>query len=527
MKISNNKLIKIFESEENAKNVLINDNITLTQKEISQKYNVGTDTICTWFKKLGIYTNKEISKHHLSGRKKKKEPNDFITKEYIENLYYKNHMTQNEISKKTGLAKWTVQKLFKKFNIKVRSIKNKTTTIENEDKLNNKEWLYENHVVLKKSMVEIANELCVADVTVARKLLQFHIPKNKCSGNYVWNIFGNEKDLINTISKRIKKESLTEIANSYNIDIATVSLWCKKYNITPKIHYISKEQKEIHNILKQYNIISEVNIRNMLENNLEIDIYIPDKKIGIELNGLYWHSSRYIKNIQYHKIKTDLATKKGIKLFQFYDIEWNNKKNIVLSIILNSLGINTDIIFARKTIIKEITQKIADDFHNTNHLQGTTTSKKHIGLYYNNSLVCVMSFTPSRFDKNIEWELTRFTNKTFTKVIGGASKLLSYFIKKYNPKSIVSYADKRISQGDMYYKLGFMCIKIIRPDYIYIDNNKKIIRKEKMRHSRMNNILENYDSSKTEKENTELHGYHRVYDCGKIKFVWKSVDILK
>ena len=52
---------------------------------------------------------------------------------------------------------------------------------------------------------------------------------------------------------------------------------------------VSNEETIIKTILKKYDIMFEENDRTTL-NGKELDIYIPDKKIGIEINGLYYHS---------------------------------------------------------------------------------------------------------------------------------------------------------------------------------------------------------------------------------------------
>ena len=95
-------------------------------------------------------------------------------------------------------------------------------------------------------------------------------------------------------------------------------------------------------------------------------------------------------------------------------------------------------------------------------------------------------------------------------VVGGASKLLSYFIKEYNSKRIVSYADKDWSVGSLYYTLGFENIGESTPDYKYIVGDKRV-HKSKYRKSKLKTTL-------TEKQATEKIGISRIYDCGKIKF---------
>ena len=108
------------------------------------------------------------------------------------------------------------------------------------------------------------------------------------------------------------------------------------------------------------------------------------------------------------------------------------------------------------------------------------------------------------------WNLSRFCNKLGTNVVGGASKLLNYFIKKYNPLRIISYADKDWSRGDLYFKLGFKNIKESAPDYKYIFNKKRV-HKSRFRKSRIKTKL-------TENEQMKLDGFCKIWDCGKIKF---------
>lgn len=59
----------------------------------------------------------------------------------------------------------------------------------------------------------------------------------------------------------------------------------------------------------------------VLNNRNEVDIYIPELKIGIELNGDYWHSVDK-KNIGYHLNKTQLAEALDIKLVHITENEW-------------------------------------------------------------------------------------------------------------------------------------------------------------------------------------------------------------
>lgn len=285
---------------------------------------------------------------------------------------------------------------------------------------------------------------------------------------------------------------------------------------------ISNYELELQNFLKLYNVNFNTSVKNIIPP-YEIDIYIPDKNIGIEFNGLYWHSEIY-KNNDYHLTKLKHAENNNIKLIQIFEDEWVNNKEIVKSILKYKLGLIDNKIYARKTEIKLVEPKIYKDFLNINHIQGNTPSKIKLGLYYNNELVSVMGFDKTRksLSKNKNsFLLTRFCNKKDTNVIGGASKLFNYFIKNNNCNHILSYADKRWSSGDLYYKLGFEYIHSTKPNYWYCDY-RNILRIHRFNFRKSVLINEGFDSSLSEHEIMLQRGIPRIYDCGNIRFEWKK-----
>lgn len=143
----------------------------------------------------------------------------------------------------------------------------------------------------------------------------------------------------------------------------------------------------------------------------------------------------------------------GIRLLHIFDMEWLYKKDIVqsrLKTLLHCQDIQR--IYARKCIIRLVEHDTAVEFLNENHLQGACQSKYQYGLYYNDELVSIMTFGKSRFKK--EFELLRFCNKLNVTVVGGASKLLQHFLQDHlEIKEIVSYADRRLSTGNLYVKI--------------------------------------------------------------------------
>lgn len=250
-------------------------------------------------------------------------------------------------------------------------------------------------------------------------------------------------------------------------------------------------------------------------NGKELDIYIPDKNLAIEFDGLYWHDERHKENT-YHLKKTQECAKKGIQCIHIFEDEWRDKHDIVLSRLKSLFGLNKRV-FARKCAIRQLTYQESIDFLEENHIQGNCVSKYRYGLFYDNELVSVMTFGKSRFKD--EFELLRFANKLGMNVIGGAGKLFKHFLNDHPEiNAVVSFADKRWSVGNLYEKLNFFKVDDVPPNYYYILNKKRRNRIEFQKHKL---VAEGYDASKSEHEIMIERNIFRIYDCGNLKYEWR------
>ena len=249
----------------------------------------------------------------------------------------------------------------------------------------------------------------------------------------------------------------------------------------------------------------------------ELDIYIPEYKLAIEFNGLYWHSSdsmesdKVIKNK--HLNKTNLCEEKGVNLLHIFENEWLDevKKEIWKSVISSKLNRNKKI-YARKCIVKDITSMEARLFCEENHLQGYSVSKKCKGLFYDEELVMVATLSKSRYNKEYTQELIRLCAKKYINIVGGASKLL-------HGEKYISYANRRWSYGNVYDKLNMTRLKVTEPCYYYFKNreNKLYHRSSFMKH-KLKDKLSDYDENKTEVDNMYNNNYRRIWDCGTILY---------
>jgi len=282
----------------------------------------------------------------------------------------------------------------------------------------------------------------------------------------------------------------------------------------PTLNY--KTENELYDYINSLGIKIIRGDKSILSNNFEIDFLLPEYNIGIEYNGLYWHSEKNGKGKFYHLTKRNKCLEKGINLIQIFEDEWLNKLDIVKNRLSSILGFGNKY-YARKSVVKEISSNIAKDFINQHHIYGYTAASLKYGLYIENVLIAVMTFTrPTRaknqLKSNYDYELSRYCSKG--RVLGGASKLFSHFIKDVNPDIVVSYSDLRWGIGDLYEKLGFNFIGNTLPNYWYTNDYKFRIYRFNLRKTKFDN------PDLTEWENRLNQGYDRVWDCGHSKWIW-------
>lgn len=317
----------------------------------------------------------------------------------------------------------------------------------------------------------------------------------------------NKNWLINEYS--VLNKSSVQIAEEINCNYLTVINYLRKYGFEDiRIKNKSRFENYIRDFLLQNNITNiEFNNRKILEGK-EIDIFLPDYNLGIEIDGVYYHG-RHDKN--YHQQKTLNAIKKEVDLIHITDFDITNRFDKIKNLLLNKLN-KLQRIYARNTTLKEINSADASLFLENNHLQGTSKAKIRFGLYHDNILVQVATFGPSRFNKSAAWELIRSATLSGYSIVGGFSKLIKHFKKTYDG-ILISYVDLQYFSGKGYEKTGWKKEYVTSPGYYWIRKNE-IISRYKAQKSKLNKLLSNYDSTKTEVENMENNGFIRYWNCG-------------
>lgn len=464
-------------------NIIDGINIGLPVLKIGKKYNIPLSTIYNIKRK---YNLKIISSAQYN--------NDLILQ------YYHNGLTIREIEKCIDISYNTIHKILQ--NNKLPLIKKKIT--RNAPNIRN-------DVNTPELISDYNNKMSISELR----------EKYNCSNNVIYKRLKDNNIIPEgvglgiddcAIKLYLSGKSTCYIADKYNCDTTTVSNILEKNNIPRNNIYVeSAIETKIKELLLKNNIKFIQNDKTIL-NKKELDFYLPDHNIAIELNGLYWHSEKY-RHKKYHYEKYIQCKNKNIQLLQFWEDDIRDKLNIIEKMIISKCGLNSDKAYARKCQIIDITSSIANKFHTEYHIQGSSKYSISKALVHDGNIVGVMSFK-KRNENTLE--LVRYS--TNIHVVGGASKLLNV-VKNY---TIVTFSDNCISNGNMYNVLGFIITKHLLPDYKYLIGGKL---KHKFNYRKLrykNDSKLKYQSNLTETQLAKLNNILKVYDSGKIKWELKQ-----
>lgn len=341
----------------------------------------------------------------------------------------------------------------------------------------------------------------------------------------------------------INQPSTVQIGHDIGLDSTTVSTKLAKLGIkhlcTPTQSCMEAELTEF--ICKCNPKLQIIKQDRSIITPQEIDVYLPELKIGFECNPTCTHNSSFSdpwggspKHYKYHANKSKLALDNDVFIYHIFGYEWTNKRDLIQSQIMNLIGSNPDKIYGRNTEIKLVSANDASKFLDDNHRQGPAVASVRLGLYdkQNGQLVSLMTFGKMRHgigkksdQTDNEYELIRFCNLKYTSVVGGASKLFKHFIKEYNPDKVVSFSDVAHTKGSLYQTLGFTNVSISSPGYtwvnIYTDKYYNRVNCQKKNLPKLfSDVTEHDINNLTEPQIMMQHNYAQVFDSGVTRWEW-------
>lgn len=352
--------------------------------------------------------------------------------------------------------------------------------------------------------------------------------------------YENPQDYI--IKHYDEKPNIRILSNDLGVHENTIGQIILNNNLQDLVSYTySHMEDEVYNFI--LSIDSDIKIErntHKIITPLELDLYLPEYRIGIECNPTSTHNSSINTfdrctlptKYDYHMMKTNKCESKNIFLFHIFGSEWTYCKPIIQSMIRNLLGKCSRKIYARKCKVLEIDGNMCKDFLNANHRQGNVNSSIRLGLFLENELVSVMTFGKMRSTIGTDktdltdcWELVRFCSLLNTSVVGGASKLFTYFVNTYKPVRIRSFSDRSHTKGNLYSTLKFTKVRSSDPGYVWVDTRTDIsyhrycAQKQNIQKFLHDDTI---DLTKTEKQIMEEHGFVQVFDSGTILWEWRK-----
>ena len=257
----------------------------------------------------------------------------------------------------------------------------------------------------------------------------------------------------------------------------------------------SKQEEEISEFVRSLGFAPERN-RKLLQASsttfYEVDIFVPERRLGIEVNGLYFHKTLSYQQKDnnsvprdYHIKKSLLARDQQIFLVHIWEDLWRDKQELVKSFIKAKLGLYDETIYARNCDVVILSFAEAQMFFEENHFHGAgKVPPIRYGLLYNQQIVSAIA---CHF-VNGQLRISRFANKQGIQVIGGFSKLLDRVVRDVKPKLITTelYLDlNNMPEKSVYAQNGFRLVsnKPFETFYIYIHKlNQRKPRHHLMKH---------------------------------------------
>ena len=348
--------------------------------------------------------------------------------------------------------------------------------------------------------------------------------KNKAFLDKARNYYQNNKTMPE-FRERIKKNSVNQQKKP------AYTIYQKQYQLTHK-EVISQNAKQYLENKKQ----SKQNINNVVQDQYTkaikiISSFLKDNNITYTSDNNFDFIIQYKNtNIKILHIPNDRYTgvnniknNPNLRVIHLFSDEILLKTKITFNRLKNILGLIHYKIPGRKCIIKEIDSPTKNKFLEKYHIQGKDNSSIRLGAFYKSRLVAVMTFGAYRISNGLQptkdnFELVRFCSINNFLIHGIANKLLSYFENKYNYNELISYADRRWSNGNLYLKLNFILSHYSNPNYWYSKDGITRLHRFRFRKNILSTVIKNFNPELSETQNMINNNYLRFYDCGAIIF---------
>lgn len=294
--------------------------------------------------------------------------------------------------------------------------------------------------------------------------------------------------------------------------------------------YISRQEATIKSFLESLNLTVETSDRKILKGK-EIDLYIPAKKVGIEFNGIYWHTEENGKDATYHYDKWRIAKSAGVELIQIWEDDFRDRKDAVLKMLARKLGVTSLLpaihpACAEEAVVSDsagletvtLSVDVAGDFLRENAVQGFTAGSHYLGLRTNDGTLKSVLVLDSHLNS-----MSVISYTSVGLVEGGFRKLLEYATVAYSPASFTAVSDNCLPSDDLFLSHGFVPVEEIQPDYKYVVNNDRRDASEYDVARFKNDANLVYQAGLDVPALAKLNNMPKIWDAGGMKYLMRVV----
>lgn len=444
----------------------------LTYEEVSEKMGLKANTVANKARKLGF--KKPVSRiSQVSYREL------FI-------LYIKKRWSENEIGELYNCSRTTVSGKLHELGINENMREYPTFTDAQVRYLYLEQGL---------NQYEVAKKLEVPERLVKERINKLHIRRLS-----PWAHITDEMLREMYVEKGM---NVPEIVKELQIPNSVVSSRIYRLNLTsertPEEHIKSVNRSYQNSVTMSK---GEIEIEEMYPTEFindhdvigwELDLWYPEKRVAIEYNGEYWHSSA-LKKPGKHIAKTTICEDNGIHLINIFERFWKDKvmKAKIINILNNELA--PEKLREVKGVIREVEPDEAQEFIRKNNVEKVISADWHIGTFSEEGTLLNML---SLKDDGYTADIRRFTTKIGYKEDYHA--LVNYLKKDKNINFIKVACDRSYYNGDLFTTLGFKVVGKTKAENEYVWGDKII-------------------SRATYKKNPQKYKkYYKVYNCGKVK----------
>lgn len=357
----------------------------------------------------------------------------------------------------------------------------------------------------KTSMSDLCKELKVS-LDILRTAFYYHGISTKFA-----QVDESTSSLLNNydfLMGEITKKTSVKISEELDCSPSLVLQHCKRHGIIVPLRFFSSLEEKVIDFLKTLGINVIIRQDRKILEGMEIDIWLPEYLVGIEIHGLFWHKDKP----DLHKNKMLKAEKKGIKLIQIFEDEIQFKFSIVQSKIKAILNKSSISINARQCKIVNLKSSDTIDFLNKTHIQGYKRCAVNVGLEYMGKLVSLVTLNKNKIERSSSDILVK----------GGFAKIFSYIRKTYNYGEYYTFVDLRwsLAKSNIYIFNGFEFSHYTPPGYFWVVNGKRVNRIKYQKHKLKN--MPNFHESKSESDIMRELGYWKIFDAGHASLIFKE-----